>query len=175
MTRIRTTRWLPLALVLQAVACSGDTTEVGNPAGPGGANSAAPPTELVPPGQPPPAPPAVPTLESTAGPTAGRRLTKDEYVNSVADLFGAAATSPADRLAGESSQALHFRNDLAQLGIDDSRVSNYELAAGEIVGLVPADALMKYGSCADLQPACKDAFVAELGRHVYRRPLAAPE
>jgi hypothetical protein len=34
---------------------------------------------------------------------------------------------------------------------------------------------MKYGSCADLQPACKDAFVAELGRHVYRRPLAAPE
>lgn len=114
-------------------------------------------------------------VSNPLGPTAGRRLTKQEFLNTVTDLLGAEAGAEAERIEGESASQLRFRNDLREVTVSDQRVANYELIATDIATAVSAEALASFAPCTDATEDCRTGFVEELGLQLYRRPLQSDE
>ncbi len=134
----------------------------------------------------PPAP--APRCEVSAGPAPLRRLTRDQYINSVFDLLAgkdpSAATSlrglrgvstvasmtlPADETVGP------FRSNVvaAPTELDAQQL----MEASERAAEVAANQLARFYTCeAGSDPAaCARRFVDSFGRRVFRRPLRAVE
>jgi hypothetical protein len=175
------------AMSIGGVAC------VGNVSSSNGANGSGAPD---PAGSPPPGDPAAPTTPGapgTANPStqapapasvnAGvaplRRLTSEQYRNTVRDLLGANAVAP-DTLAklalpGDDVVDDRFASNGESLikGIDFDRYA--DAAAGlakqavtNLAGLVPCDPKTGDASCAT-------KFIQSFGRRAYRRPLRPDE
>src|SRR5262245_917228 len=111
-----------------------------------------------------------------AGLTPARRLTRDQYNNTVRDLIGATGT-PADALALDEKIGPFNSNAIAP--VDDTLVQQHaELAASLATA---AKARMAVISPCDLNSdtgtstTCATRFVTEFGRKAYRRPLTTSE
>ncbi|MFY0664474.1 MAG: starch-binding protein [Natronospirillum sp.] len=101
-----------------------------------------------------------------------RLLTRQEYLNSVRDLFDIAFPDslmgpvPADGLANNFNTA-------SFLIVDNDRALGFELVATEV-----ADAAIQTHGLAGLAPSCNGQLncqVAQLGERVFRRPMSAAE
>jgi hypothetical protein len=111
---------------------------------------------------------------ATAGDAPLRRLTHDEYNNTVRDLLGD-ATRPADAFPTDTSQT-GFDNQASALTISPILAEHYMLAAESLAAAAVADtsALVPCDPTGD-EDACARAFIAELGLRAFRRPLADAE
>lgn len=122
----------------------------------------------------PPEPPAL--VVGALGPSAGRRLTKNEYVNTVADVLGPLAATQANKLLQDDfPSGTRFRNDLTAVAVSYSRLEDYDDVAAEVAAVVPEATLSGFAPCTDSSRACQTGFVNELGSVLYRRPLSSPE
>src|SRR6185436_11909446 len=111
-----------------------------------------------------------------AGLTPARRLTRDQFNNTVRDLIGATGT-PADALALDEKIGPFNSNAIAP--VDDTLVQQHaELAASLATA---AKARMAQISPCDLNSdtgtstTCATRFVTEFGKRAYRRPLDTTE
>jgi hypothetical protein len=113
------------------------------------------------------------------GPTSGRRLTRDEYLNTIADLFGAAVAAQAEAAApvlDDTPRELSFRNDVTARTVNAQYVTEYQSAAAAVATSVTWSQLAAYASCTtNLSATCQSDFIAQLGRVMYRRPLTTAE
>jgi hypothetical protein len=193
----------PVLLVLAAAGCTGSIAGTapapaheprpGAGAGPGpagapppaataaapGAGAAASPG----PGTPPDGVPALPPADCGAprpGRAPLRRLTRVEYDNTVRDLFGASlgGLRPASAFPPEEI-VRGFRNNADALTASARLVEDYMGAAEQIAATVMANAAGR-AALAGCDPAagsdaCARAFIRDVGKRAWRRPLAAPE
>ena len=109
------------------------------------------------------------------GPASGRRLNKDEYINTVRDLLGVDLSSPADAsllIADEPATGGGFRNDIAALFPSALRTNAYETMAISVSERVAwVGVLATYATCSDATATCRQGFIRQLGRLLYRRTL----
>ena len=105
-----------------------------------------------------------------AGLTPARRLTRDEYNNTVRDLLGATGT-PADGLGQDEKIGPFNSNAIAP--IDELQVQQSSEVAGALA--IAAQAKMATISPCDLATdtttSCATKFVTAFGQKAYRRPL----
>jgi hypothetical protein len=114
------------------------------------------------------------TEKATPQPVALRRLTHDQYNNTVRDLLGddshlAAQFPPEDFVNG-------FKNQYQTQSISPLLAEAYGAAAeklaqnafrgGDAKHLIP---------CKSTEPGCRDKFLRDFGRRAFRRPLTADE
>jgi hypothetical protein len=111
-----------------------------------------------------------------AGLTPARRLTRDQFNNTVRDLIGATGT-PADALAPDEKIGPFNSNAIAP--VDDTLVQQHaELAASLALAAKPRMAQISpcdLNSDTGTSTTCATRFVTELGKRAYRRPLEASE
>ncbi|MES1165732.1 MAG: DUF1592 domain-containing protein [Verrucomicrobiota bacterium] len=109
-----------------------------------------------------------------AGLTPARRLTRDEFNNTVRDLLGATGNS-AERLADDEKIGPFYSNAIAP--ITDLLVQQHSETASILA--IAAKARMKTISPCDLSTdtttTCATNFVTTFGRRAFRRPLDAAE
>ena len=111
-----------------------------------------------------------------AGLTPARRLTRDQFNNTVRDLIGATGT-PADALGLDEKIGPFNSNAIAV--VDDTLVQQHaEIAAslalaakGRMTQIAPCDLTTDTGT----STTCATRFVTEFGKRAYRRPLDATE
>jgi hypothetical protein len=164
-TRARQGKMRPFGLIALAftVACS--------PAGPGGSAGEGPPAG--------PGAPAVgvdgPCRSSEAFFSPLRRLTRQEYNNTVRDLLGD-TSAPADRFPPDEVSG-GFGNNAAVLGVSALLAEKYQEAAEALA----AAAVRNLPALTGCDPArtgeepCARQFVERFGARAYRRPLQAAE
>jgi hypothetical protein len=111
-----------------------------------------------------------------AGLTPARRLTRDQFNNTVRDLIGATGT-PADALAPDEKIGPFNSNAIAP--VDATLVQQHQEIAASLA--TAAKARMATISPCDLtsdtgtSTTCATRFVTEFGRKAYRRPLTSSE
>ena len=108
------------------------------------------------------------------GPAPGRRLTKGEYANTIADLLGVTLDGGDSYLLPDEEPATGggFRDDVAALLPSSVRTDAYEQLAALIAARVEwVGGLAAHAACTDPTAACREGFIRHLGRLVYRRPL----
>jgi hypothetical protein len=111
-----------------------------------------------------------------AGLTPARRLTRDQFNNTVRDLIGATGT-PADALGPDEKIGPFNSNAIAV--VDDTLVQQHaEMAASlalaakpRMAQIAPCDLTTDTGT----STTCATRFVTEFGKRAYRRPLDATE
>jgi hypothetical protein len=120
-----------------------------------------------------------PMVVTTPGVSAGvaplRRLTADQYRNSVRDLLGLKETVPATALPADETLNDRFATNIVR-PLQDSDLGRYADAAAALApkavtnlqALVPCDP-------ARGDAACAAAFIQSFGRRAYRRPLTSVE
>jgi hypothetical protein len=105
-----------------------------------------------------------------------RRLTREEYNNTVRDLLGD-TTAPANAFVPEEI-GLGFTNNADVQTVSDLLAEQYETAASNLATAATKD-LEKLLSCdptmAAGQDACERAFLTSFGLKAYRRPLDSAE
>jgi hypothetical protein len=111
-----------------------------------------------------------------AGLTPARRLTRDQFNNTVRDLIGATGT-PADGLAPDEKIGPFNSNAIAP--VDNTLVQQHQEVAAALA--TAAKARMAQISPCDLasdtgtSTTCATRFVTEFGKRAFRRPLDASE
>lgn len=167
-----------VVLAAAAAACTGslgpaDGADLGHGAGPGGEGSAGSTGAAGGPGVGPQGDPACAAPHPGASPL--RRLTRDEYNNTVRDLLGD-TSDPASHFPGDSDQN-GFANDAAsstvsQLGVEAMRDAAEALAlsaVADVKKLTGCDAVAKG------EDVCAQAFVVGFGKRAFRRPVTDEE
>lgn len=103
-----------------------------------------------------------------------RRLTRTQYTHTIRDLLGI-DTDVAEGFSSDEKIGAFYSNGIApitDLGVEkymDAAESLAEEAVADMDALLPCDPV-------DIgQNACVDAFIADLGRRAFRRPLRAEE
>jgi hypothetical protein len=107
------------------------------------------------------------------GPAVGRRLNREEYVNSL-DVVLSVALDPDDYdLPRDARVPEGFRNSAEDLLLSPARVRAYDAMADDAIAQVDLGALIsKYAGCTEMREDCYDGFVNGVGVHVLRRPVA---
>ncbi len=102
-----------------------------------------------------------------------RRLTREQYDNSVRDLL-AVQTQPSLALAADEKLAAFFSNSVSP--VTRLSVEQYADAAEDVARRALASGLDVLG-CGDgaQNAACLDSFLASFGRRLFRRPLTDEE
>jgi hypothetical protein len=111
----------------------------------------------------------------SAGVAPLRRLTADQYRNSVRDLLGLKDTVPTTALPADETLNDRFATNIVR-PLQDSDLGRYadaaaglaQKAAANLQGVVPCDP-------ARGDAACAMAFIDAFGRRAYRRPLTGVE
>jgi hypothetical protein len=120
------------------------------------------------------APSLDPASAVNPGPSAGRRLTKQEYLNTVLDVLGVDLSDRTDAGLLPDDQpptGAGFRNDIRGLLPTAVRTDAYEELATRVAERVPWTTLATFASCTAETKDCRVGFVRQLGRILYRRPL----
>ncbi len=106
------------------------------------------------------------------GPTALRRLTSDEYRNTLKDLLGL-ASAPTDPLLQDSLQ-LGYENFASVLTVPPVLASQYATLATRLAQAANISALAPC-STPGTDGDCATTFINEFGKRAQRRPLMASE
>jgi len=119
----------------------------------------------------------VPEAPQLVGRSGMRRLTRVEYLDTVADLTGVVLQSGTSSLP--SDDLLPFDNDYTVQTESASLIVAAESLAGEAADAVVSDparwAALVPCDAADLDTACFDSFVRGFGRRALRRPISDEE
>jgi hypothetical protein len=100
-----------------------------------------------------------------------RRLTREQYANTVRDLLG--ITDPAtDDLPIDEGAGGFYSNVIAP--ITELQIEKYR-AAAEVLAAQAVENLPALLPCEQAARGCADRFIAGFGRRAYRRPLLAGE
>jgi hypothetical protein len=104
-----------------------------------------------------------------------RRLTRFEYQNAVADLFGTELR--VTELLPRDELALGFDNQTGTLSFTDLHVEGYLTGALDVAQAVRADRtpLDAVSGCTEASDACARTLVERLGERVLRRPVTPAE
>ncbi len=106
------------------------------------------------------------------GPAVGRRLTREEYINSIEVVLGASLDAndydfPRDERVPEG-----FRNSSLDLLLSPARVRAYDAIAEDAVNQADvAELVSLYGSCTEMRADCYEGFVDGVGNFLLRRPV----
>ena len=106
------------------------------------------------------------------GPSPLRRLTRDEYDNTLAEL-ASDASKPGKDFPPEA-RALGFNNIADAQTVTAVLAEAYQTAATGIAERATAKGSTLLG-CAETDAACVDGFIQRFGSRAYRRPIAADE
>jgi hypothetical protein len=106
------------------------------------------------------------------GPSPLRRLTREEYDNTIAELAND-TTKPGQDFPPEA-RALGFNNIADAQTVTTLLAEAYKTAAEGIAERATKDAAGLLG-CSETDGACVDGFIQRFGSRAYRRPLAADE
>lgn len=108
-----------------------------------------------------------------------RRLSHEEYVNSVVDAFGSAAVTAAVNKAAADfitdPISLGFRNNANFLDIKPLLAQQYQSAAEAVAAAASANLTQVLPCAATAGDTCADQYVTRLGRRLYRRDLTSDE
>jgi hypothetical protein len=102
-----------------------------------------------------------------------RRLTQEQYRHSIRDLLGVSAAGVV--LPVDEGTAGFFANTIAP--VSELQLEQYARAAEEVARVAGKSLPLRAG-CGEGRvalPACAEAFIADFGQRVYRRPLTAGE
>lgn len=110
--------------------------------------------------------------ETPAPATRYARLTREQWENTVADLFHLAVhTGFSEELAQDASPAgFIFNNPAEALAVDATQWSGFQRAAGRVAELVTTNATLLAGVAS--VPIDANAFIRALGLRAHRRPLS---
>ncbi|QQR91095.1 MAG: DUF1592 domain-containing protein [Myxococcales bacterium] len=111
------------------------------------------------------------------GPAPIRRLTKREYINSIADIFGVDVSSMAEEFPLDPVMK-GFRNNATLLTISVDQAATYQSIAEYVAEQVlssPDKLAELTGGCNVAEQSCQEQAARSLGRKVYRRPLREDE
>lgn len=169
------------ALALCMGACTGSIvpgrgenrgSSAGSGAEPGNASGQGGPGGGLPGGPGVPGTSGAPLSGGAPGPTALRRLTNEEYRNTIADLLGLAGP-PADVLQPET-RSNGYDNFGAALTVSATLAGQYEDLAGKLAAQIDAT---KAAPCAAgaAEATCVSSFVRSFGKRAFRRPLTMAE
>jgi hypothetical protein len=106
------------------------------------------------------------------GPSPLRRLTREEYDNTVAELAG--DTSKPGKDFPPEARALGFNNIADAQTVTTLLAEAYKTAAESIAEGATKNASALLG-CSETDGACVDGFIQRFGSRAYRRPLATDE
>lgn len=106
-----------------------------------------------------------------------RRLTRTEYVRTVADTLGIDVADLALEHLPDDPKVDGFRNNAFALSVSTQHIDGYWALATAVPARIPdlpawVDDLAQ---CRDVEPTCTEGFVAALGRRMFRRPLTPEE
>jgi hypothetical protein len=163
------------AAVVMALGCTGSVAEERGrgqgdpPAAGGGAPGAAVPA--APPGQQPIAPAQV-----SAGVAPLRRLTREQYRNTVRDLLGLGDAVNPNALPGDDTIDDRFHSNTAS-PLQAIDVGKYADAADAIATRAAANlgSVLGCDPKGAGEPACARSFIESFGKRAYRRPLTPAE
>ncbi|HEX4354251.1 MAG TPA: DUF1587 domain-containing protein, partial [Polyangiales bacterium] len=125
---------------------------------------------------PPPAADGGGAAQSTFEPAAAtlRKLTVEQYRNSVSDLIGAGIDVPTD-LEPDTSENGFVSIGAAHATLSPSAVEKFETAAYDVAAqALTADRRASFVGCtpkATIDTACTTQFVQSFGKRAFRRPL----
>ncbi|MFW2387730.1 MAG: DUF1592 domain-containing protein [Polyangiales bacterium] len=106
------------------------------------------------------------------GPAVGRRLTREEYVNSVGVVMGVTVDADDYDMPRDERVPQGFRNSSLDLLLSPARVNAYDAIANDAVAQVDvADFVSRYSSCTEMRDDCYDDFVSGVGVLMFRRPV----
>lgn len=106
------------------------------------------------------------------GPAVGRRLTREEYANSLEVVLGAVLDPDDYDLPRDERIPEGFRNSSQDMLLSPARVRAYDAIASDAVA--QADVLARvstHASCTDMRGECYDSFVDGMGLLLLRRRL----
>src|SRR4051812_13896606 len=156
--------WIAAAALL-ALGCTGNVGEPGTAPPPG--------TTVTPPAAPGQQPVAPPTVNAAVAPM--RRLTREQYRNTVRDLLGVADAVAPSALPGDDTINDRFASNTAS-PLQAIDVGKYADAAEAVAG----KAVATLAALVPCPPASGDAgcarrFIEQFGKRAYRRPLTMAE
>jgi hypothetical protein len=154
---------VPGVFVLLGAACTGDIEPLDGRAAPGGPTSPnEPPDVVIPPGDVQPARTGI------------RRLTKNEYRQTLMDLVG---VDPTPHMYGWPSDGAPFDTDYPSQLADGVLIDAAKTVASAVAVVVASDPTLRAQAlgCAEQTPACLRQFITTFGRRALRRPLDSEE
>ena len=122
---------------------------------------------------------AGPEPEASQAEPALRRLTEQQYLNSVSDLLDPGLLMPTALEPDESSDGLlsigAARSSLSPLGVENYEDAAYSLAEQAMEPGAVRDRLVPCNPVGNSDDACARTVLETLGRRAWRRPLTANE
>jgi hypothetical protein len=107
------------------------------------------------------------------GPAVGRRLNREEYVNSLDVVLGVEVDADDYDLPRDARVPEGFRNSSLDLLLSPARVRAYDAVADDAVAQADVAGLVsRYASCTEMRDDCYDGFVDGIGVLLLRRPVA---
>ena len=138
--------------VLGLVACDGQTR----------GSSAAGPDEVVGPD----------ARKVSLGPAVGRRLTREEYINSLEVVLGAVLDADEYDLPRDARIPGGFRNSAQDMLLSPARVQAYDAIATDAVAQADLPGLVStHAPCTQMRDECYTGFVDEIGLLLLRGPV----
>jgi hypothetical protein len=112
----------------------------------------------------------------SSGPAVGRRLTREEYFNSLESTLGVELDPDRYPLPREARVPAGFRNSAADMLLTRNHVAAYvSIARTVVAALEPETLVPTHGGCSDATRACFESFVDGIGTLLLRRPPAGEE
>jgi hypothetical protein len=105
------------------------------------------------------------------GPAVGRRLTREEYVNSLEVVLWVDVNADDYDLPRDARVPEGFRNSALDMLLSPARVRAYDAIASDAVGQTDVSALVStHASCTEMRDECYRDFVDGIGLLLLRRP-----
>lgn len=131
----------------------------------------APPTDAPTKVEPQPSEPIV-----TAGPALGRRLTREEYFNSIEVAVGVQLAVADFELPPDNRVPEGFRNSADDMLLSPARVRAYDaIAKAAVIGMDVAAFVTARGGCTDHRADCYETFVDRSAVVLLRAPITTEE
>jgi hypothetical protein len=106
------------------------------------------------------------------GPAVGRRLTREEYINSLEVVLGAVLDPDDYDLPRDERVPQGFRNSAQDMLLSPARVRAYEAIATDSVAQAGvSDFVANHASCTEMRDDCYAGFVDGVGLLLLRRPV----
>lgn len=110
------------------------------------------------------------------GPAVGRRLTREEYVNSLEVVLGAVVDPSEYDLPRDERVPEGFRNSARDMLLSPARVRAYDAIASDAVAETDVSTLVStHAPCAETRDECYEGFVDGVGLLFLSRPVTAAE
>jgi hypothetical protein len=112
----------------------------------------------------------------STGPAVGRRLTREEVVNSIEVVLDVELDPEVYGLPRDARIPEGFRNSSADLLLSPARIEAYDAMAEAAVAQIDVSRFVgRYAACTDMNASCYDSFTDGVGTLILRRPVSDSE